>query len=90
MEFEWDRQKASLNLRKHGVSFREASTVFGDPLGEFFDDVDHSDYEERAIVLGQSDRGRLLVVSFTDRDGVARLISARRASRTERERYENG
>ena len=90
LPFEWDRRKAVLNLAKHGISFDEAVTTFGDPLSRMIDDPDHSVSEERSILLGQSDRGRLLVVLFTERRGSIRLISARRATPRERRWHEAG
>ena len=86
--FEWDRKKAESNARKHGVTFDEASTVFGDPLGLLMPDPDHSLGEERYLVLGMSNQQRLLVVAFAERPPLTRLISARRATRRERRRYE--
>jgi hypothetical protein len=86
--FEWDPEKAKANLTKHGVSFAEAVTVFGDPLSMNMPDPDHSEGEHRFIVLGLSDRYRLLVVSYTDRSPRTRIISARLATRHERKQYE--
>ena len=86
--FDWDPDKAESNLRKHGVSFEEAATVFGDPLALLMKDPDHSFEEERYLLLGRSIRQRLLVVAFAERPPLTRLISARRAIRTERRRYE--
>jgi len=86
--FEWDAKKAESNVRKHGITFDEASTVFGDPLALLMPDPDHSLSEERHIVLGMSSRRRLLVVTFAERPPRTRLISARRATRRERRRYE--
>ena len=86
--FEWDPKKAEANLSKHGVSFREAVTAFGDPLSMNMADPDHSEAEERFIVLGMSDRYRLLVVSYTERPPRTRIISARLATRDERKQYE--
>lgn len=86
--FEWDERKASSNLAKHGVSFEEASTVFGDPLSLSIPDPAHSQVEDRFITLGQSHAGKLLVVVHTDRGDDVRVISARRASRRERRDYE--
>jgi len=86
--FTWDPTKAASNPRKHGVSFEEALTVFGDPLARIHDDPFHSDREGREIIVGHSTRGRLLLVHFTERPGVIRLISARRATRHERQDYE--
>ena len=73
MEFEWDPDKASRNLAKHGVSFTEAATVFGDPLAVTYFDPDHSDAEDRFLTFGDSSEGRLLVVSHTDRDDRTRI-----------------
>jgi uncharacterized DUF497 family protein len=86
--FEWDPKKAKANLSKHGVSFREAVTAFGDPLSLNMEDPDHSEVEERFIVLGMSDRYRLLVVSYTEKPPRTRIISARLATRHERKQYE--
>jgi len=86
--FDWDPEKATSNLRKHGVSFEEGSTVFGDPLALLMNDPDHSLQEERYLLLGMSFRQRLLVVAFAERPPLTRLISARRATRMERRRYE--
>lgn len=88
MRFEWDRNKAAANLKKHGVSFEEAVTVFYDPLSATFDDPDHSDDETRLITVGYSARNRLLVVCHTKRKGAVRLVSARRATKRERKRHE--
>ena len=89
-EFEWDPEKAASNLRDHKVSFDEASTVFGDPLAMLMADPDHSEEEERYLLLGASLQGRLLVVSFAERPPRTRLISAREATRRERRQYEEG
>lgn len=86
--FEWDPEKTEANLSKHGVSFEEAVTVFGDLLSLNMPDPDHSENEQRFIVLGMSDRYRLLVVSYTERPPRTRIISARLATRHEREQYE--
>jgi uncharacterized DUF497 family protein len=88
MEFEWDRDKAVRNHKKHGVSFEEAVTVFYDPLSATFGDPDHSAVEERLITVGYSAQGRLLVVCHTERLGVVRIISARGATAGERRRHE--
>jgi hypothetical protein len=88
MRFEWDRSKATANLKKHRISFDEAVTVFYDPLAATFADPDHSDDESRFITVGYSVRGRLLVVCHVDRGGAIRLISARRATPRERKRHE--
>ncbi|MCC3404412.1 MAG: BrnT family toxin [Microcoleus sp. PH2017_29_MFU_D_A] len=90
MNFEWDENKAARNLSKHGVSFEEAKTVFDDPLYVDFYDPDHSDEEDRYIIVGESRRGRLLIVSYTERGKTIRLISAREVTRKEREVYEEG
>jgi uncharacterized DUF497 family protein len=88
MEFEWDDAKAARNRKKHAIAFDEAATIFGDPLAVTFPDPDHSSDEDRYITLGTSERGRLLVVSHTDRDDRIRIISARKATRRERKAYE--
>ena len=88
MNFEWDEDKASSNLLKHRVSFDEAITVFDDPFYIDFFDPDHSDDEDRYIIVGQSQHHRLLVVSYTERRRNARLISAREATRKEKVAYE--
>ena len=88
MIFEWDPEKAAANLRRHGVTFEEASTAFGDPLSLTIGDPDHSDEENRVSLLGYSDARRLLAVSHTERGETIRLISARIASRPERKDYE--
>lgn len=86
--FEWDRRKAAGNLAKHGISFNEAVTVFRDPSGRMVQDPRHSVGEERLTLLGRSERGRLLAVMFTERGERIRLISARKATRRERNDYE--
>jgi hypothetical protein len=86
--FEWDDDKAAANERKHGVTFAEACTVFEDPLAAIFSDPDHSEEEEREIIVGYSQRDRLLVVSYTSRPPNLRIISARRASPKERHKHE--
>ena len=88
MRFEWDAAKAYRNLLKHGVSFEEAATVFGDPLSDTFDDPDHSADERRFLIIGSSQQGRMLVVSHTDDGEVVRIVSAREPTRGERESYE--
>jgi uncharacterized DUF497 family protein len=88
MKFEWDTEKAAANLRKHGVSFDEAGTVFLDQLALSGPDPDHSMGEPRYITFGISSLGRLLAVSHTHRPGVIRIISARRVTRAERKLYE--
>jgi hypothetical protein len=88
MRFEWDRKKAEKNLKIHKVSFDEAMIVFYDPLSATFDDPDHSFGEVRHITIGHSSRGRLLVVSHTERRKTLRIISARLATAHERKRHE--
>jgi uncharacterized DUF497 family protein len=88
MLFKWDENKAASNRAKHGVSFEEAATVFGDPLSDTFDDPDHSDEEGRFIIIGMSEQGRMLVVAHTDDGETVRIISAREPTRGEREFYE--
>ena len=88
LRFGWDNRKAGSNLRAHGVSFREATTVFADPLSITISDPDHSTAEVRFIDIGVSYLGRLLVVSYTERGDRIRLISARLATRNERRQYE--
>lgn len=86
--FEWDPRKAASNQRKHGVSFLEGATVFGDPLGEIIDDPDHSSAEARFVIIGLSERFRILVVVFTDEREKLRIISAREATIREMSDYE--
>ncbi|MCW5962168.1 MAG: BrnT family toxin [Pyrinomonadaceae bacterium] len=88
MEFEWNEGKAKANLAKHEVAFDEAKTVFNDPLFVIFADPDHSSEEKRFVILGESNKGKLLVVAFTERQTKIRLISARKATLTERKNYE--
>ena len=88
LQFIWDRAKAAANLRKHGVDFEEAATAFGDPLSITIPDPDHSAGEERWLLVGQSNAGRLLVVAHTERGDEIRLINARPATRRERDTYE--
>lgn len=90
MEFEWDDAKAESNEEKHGVTFAEAMTVFGDPLALTGYDPKHSEDEDRYLTMGTSESGRLLIVSHTDRDDRIRIISAREATRRERKDYEDG
>lgn len=90
MDFEWDDTKAQTNEIKHGVSFAEAMTVFGDPLALTGYDPGHSDDEDRFITMGASLAGRLLIVSHTERGDKIRIISAREATRHERKDYEDG
>jgi len=90
MQFAWDPKKAASNVRDHRLTFEEASSVFGDSLAITFDDPDHSEGERRLLTFGLSEQGRLLVVSHTERRGLVRIISARRATRAERKIYEEG
>ncbi|MBN1344428.1 MAG: BrnT family toxin [Phycisphaerae bacterium] len=87
LEFEWDTRKAAANRRKHKVSFVEAATAFADRLSLTIADPDHSDLEDRFVLLGLSCRGRLLVVVHTEQDDTIRIISARKASRREEVQY---
>ncbi|HVV96159.1 MAG TPA: BrnT family toxin [Rhodanobacteraceae bacterium] len=89
MKFTWDPRKAAANLKKHGVAFNEASTVFADPLSATIPDPDHSAGEHRFVTLGVSSSSRLLVVCHTEGAGFIRIISARRATRHEKDRYES-
>jgi hypothetical protein len=88
MIFEWDPQKAALNLRKHRVSFQEAATVFSDPLSVTIPDPDHSADENRYLIIGQSHGLRLLIVAHAEQGERIRIISARKLTPTEREAYE--
>ena len=88
MQFTWDPAKAEKNLLTHGVSFQEATTVFGDPLAGTIPDPDHSVGEERLVTMGQSSTGQLLVVCHVEQGDTIRIISARRATSHERENYE--
>ena len=89
MEFEWDSEKASSNLDKHGVDFPEASTTFGDPLELKISDTGHSADEFRFLSVARSSAGRILVVSYTERESRIRIISARPATPRERRQYES-
>ena len=88
MDFEWDSRKAEENERKHGVSFTEASEVFGDGHSSTVPDPDHSEGEDRYLIFGMSRNGRYLVVSYTEREERIRLISARAMTSSERKAYE--
>jgi uncharacterized protein len=89
LHYEWDQNKAVTNLQKHHVDFKEACTVFGNPLARIFDDEVHSLKEQREIIVGHSITGRLLVIVFTERSkNVVRIISARKATKRERNSYE--
>lgn len=88
MEFEWDQEKAQSNLVKHGVSFEEAQTVFDDPLYVDFYDPDHSENENRYIIIGMSSVGNILLVSYTERGDIIRIISARQVTKQEIKAYQ--
>lgn len=88
--FVWGSGKAAANLKKHDVDFREAATVFDDPLSTTFPDVDHSTAERRFVIVGTSAPGRVLVVAYTEQRETVRIISARPATRRERTFYEEG
>jgi len=90
MKFGWDTNKALTNLKKHGVSFQEAVTVFGDPLSITIPDPLHSSKEHRFILIGISTESRTIVVVHSEREEKIRIISARKATRNERRRYEEG
>jgi len=90
MKFEWDPNKARSNLRKHKISFEEAVTALGDTMAATGTDPDHSISEDRHVTFGVSERGRLLVVAHTERGDTVRIISARMASKGERQIYEEG
>ena len=89
LTFEWDPQKAESNNEKHGISFEEASTVFRDPLSLTIDDPLHSTGEVRMVQIGISHKNRLLVVVHTERENNIRIISARKATKKERDNYES-
>lgn len=89
MDYAWDSTTAATNLRKHGVSFEEAKTVFNNPIALIFEDELHSVEERREIIIGHSQQSRLLLVSFTERPNAIRIISARIVTQREREDYEN-
>ena len=88
LQFEWDPAKASINRRKHGTTFDEATTVWDDPNVFFEDDTKHSEAEERAKAIGFSERNRLLSVIFTDRNNAIRIITARKASAADEATYQ--
>jgi len=86
--FSWDARKAAINLRKHGVTFEEATTVFVDPEARIYDDPDHSEYEARFLLVGHSLVGRMLLVVHAERGDMIRLISARKPTARERKDYD--
>ena len=90
MNLDWDAKKASSNVRKHGVSFPEAGTVFGDPMALTFDDPDHSIGERRFLTFGVTRTDKFLIVCHTEVAGVTRIISAREMNKQERKIYEEG
>ena len=87
-QFGWDRRKAIANESKHGVMFEEAASVFRDSTAAVFDDYRHSEDEYREVIVGHSERNRLLIVNFTERDEIIRIISARKATKSEQRDYE--
>lgn len=90
MRFTWDPRKEHRNVGKHGVAFREAATVFSDAFSTTFPDPAHSHAEERYVTIGLSDRGNVLVIAHADHEDAVRIISARRATRSERRFHEEG
>lgn len=88
MIFAWDVRKNKANLKKHGIDFREAATVFYDPLSTTFPDEDHSEQEQRFLTIGASARGSILVIAHTEEGDTIRVISARQATPQERKFYE--
>lgn len=88
LRFRWGHNKAETNFKKHGVTFGEAATIFADPLASIKDDPDHSDFEERFIIIGTSQKYRMLVTVFTERKNIIRIISSRLATNKERKQYE--
>jgi len=92
MFFDWDDTKEAINKKKHGVTFDEAITAFSDVHAQIYDDEEHSDEEQRFILVGESEKTRLLMVChcYRDNDTVTRIFSARNATRHERLKYESG
>ncbi|MEM6613027.1 MAG: BrnT family toxin [Cyanobacteria bacterium P01_C01_bin.72] len=90
MIFDWDENKAKSNLLKHQVSFDEAKTIFDDPFYIDFYDLDHSKDEERYLIVSRASTGKLLIVSYTERENAIRIISARKLTKSEQEMYEEG
>jgi len=90
MNFEWDARKAKVNLRKHGISFEEATTAFRDPLAVTASDLTHSSNEHRFVTFGLSSKGKLLTISHTERGESIRIITARQSTKRERKIYEEG
>ncbi len=90
MIFEWDKNKAESNQKKHGISFSEATTVFGDPLELTINDPEHSLNEYRFLSIGKSERGEILIVAYSEeKENNIRVISARRVTKKEKKNYEN-
>ena len=90
LQFEWDSRKAQVNKRKHGITFEEASTIFGDPLSITIPDPAHSIGEDRLITIGTSADGKVVVVVHIYYNDIVRIISARKATGNERRQYEQG
>lgn len=90
MEFEWDNKKLQSNIKKHGVDFEEAKSVFDDNFAIIIDDRFHSNQEQREIIVGESSGSRLLYVVFVEKEDSIRIISARKLTTIERKRYEQG
>ena len=90
LTFEWDEVKATKNLKKHKVNFDEGKTIFNDPFLLTFPDIDNSDTEERYVNIGLSVKDRVLVLIHTERQGIIRIISCRKAKAHERRHYEEG
>ena len=91
MVFKWDPSKATANVRKHGVDFHEAATVLNDVLSTTYPDADHSSTgDARFVTIGMSERDQILVVAHTESNDTVRIITARRATRSERKFYEEG
>jgi len=90
MNFEWDAKKALSNIKKHGISFEEAITAFDDPLVLILADDLHSDIGDRYLLIGESNKQRILMVAFTEKEGKSRIVSARKATAKERRFYEEG
>jgi uncharacterized DUF497 family protein len=88
LSFEWDEEKAKANLKKHRVGFDEATSVFADPYSLTIHDPDHSADEQRYIDIGTSDKGRVLVVVYTERDSNIRIVNCRKTTPSERKLYE--
>lgn len=90
LDFEWDEEKAKANLKKHRIGFDEATTVFLDPFSITIPDAEHSVDEQRYVDIGSSDKGRVVVVVYTERSSSIRIISCRKATLLERKLYEEG